>query len=50
MSQADDIKATIRALEIKAGVQRGHLQRTENELAKLKRQLNSLTRKESRHG
>lgn len=47
MSPADDLRATIRALEIKADVQRGHLQRTENELAKCRRQLSTLSKKES---
>lgn len=45
MTRTDDLRETIRALEIKAGVQRGHLQTTENELARLKRELNKLTEK-----
>lgn len=45
MSKADDLRATIRALEIKANVQRGHLQRTENELANCKRQLSAINAK-----
>lgn len=47
MSKADDTRALVRHLELKAQSQQRNLDRTLSELAKAKRQLDTLNKKES---